>query len=100
MSDPTHVISYELLQIQENLSYEEMQMRIMDHKEKSLRTKIFPLVNVSWQNQRIEEASWELEQEMCNKFPELFENRNCFHDLLSDFTSLSSCIKGKQNFTC
>jgi hypothetical protein len=37
--DPSHVISYKPLQIHENLSYEEVPIQILDHKEQQLRTK-------------------------------------------------------------
>jgi hypothetical protein len=72
--DPSHVISYEPLQIQENLTYEERPIQILDHKEQQLRTKTIPLVKVLWRNHGMEEASWELEQDMKNRYPDLFEN--------------------------
>jgi hypothetical protein len=45
----------------------------MDRKEQQLRTKTIPIVKVLWQNHDVEEASWELEQEMRNRYPYLFE---------------------------
>jgi hypothetical protein len=71
--DPSHVISYKPLQIHENLSYEEVPIQILDHKEQQLRTKTISLVKVLWRNHGVEEASWELEQEMRNKYPHLFQ---------------------------
>jgi hypothetical protein len=71
--DPSHVISYKPLQIHENLSYEEMPIQILDHKKQQLRTKTM-LVKVLWRNHGVEEASWELEQEMRNKYPHLFQD--------------------------
>jgi hypothetical protein len=51
-----------------------MSIQIMGCKEKQLRAKIIPLVKVLWRNHGVEEASWELEQEMKNRYPHLFED--------------------------
>jgi hypothetical protein len=48
-------------------------VQVLDHKEHQLRTKTIPLVKILWQNQGVEEASWELEQEMRDQYPHLFE---------------------------
>jgi hypothetical protein len=79
--DPLHVISYKPKQIHENLSYEEIPTQILDHKEQQLRTKTIPLVKVLWQNHGIEESSWELEQEMRNRYPHLFQGLEIFHSI-------------------
>ena len=34
--DPSHILSYEPLQVKENLSYEEVPIQILDHKEQVL----------------------------------------------------------------
>jgi hypothetical protein len=48
----------------------------MDRKEQKLRMKTIALVKVLWHNHDVEEASWELEQEMQDKYPHLF-NQTC-----------------------
>ena len=53
--DSKHVIEYEPLQIQENLSYEEIPIKILDCKEQVLRTKTIPIVKVLWSNHFTEE---------------------------------------------
>ncbi|XP_062170421.1 uncharacterized protein LOC133876153 [Alnus glutinosa] len=60
--DPSHVISYEPLDIQLNLTYEELLIQVLDCKEQQLRTKTIPLVKFLWRNHNVKEASWELEQ--------------------------------------
>ena len=70
--DPAHIISYEDLEFQPNLSYEEQPIKILDRKEQILRLKTIPLVKVLWRNFSQEEASWELEVEMKKKYPHLF----------------------------
>ena len=55
--DSNHVIEYEPLQMQESLSYEEIPIKILDHKEQVLHTKTIPIVKVLWRNHSIEEAT-------------------------------------------
>jgi hypothetical protein len=70
--DPLHIISYDPLDIQLDLTYEEVPVRILNHKEQQLRTKTKPLVKVLWRNHNVEEASWELERDMRERYPHLF----------------------------
>ena len=55
--DPAHIISYEDLEFQPNLSYEEQPIKILDRKEQILKSKTIPLVKVLWRNFSQEEAS-------------------------------------------
>ncbi|KAM6580404.1 hypothetical protein CsatA_004178 [Cannabis sativa] len=72
VSDPMHVLSYEALELQPDLSYDEQPVQILDKKEKVLRTKTISLVKVLWRNSKVEEATWELESDMRTQYPELF----------------------------
>ena len=72
VSDPTHVLSYEHLRLDQGLSYEEKPVQVLNKKEKVLRTKTVPLVKVLWRNSKSEEATWELESDMRLRYPELF----------------------------
>ncbi|KAL5540066.1 hypothetical protein UlMin_045796 [Ulmus minor] len=58
--------------IDEKLSYEERPVRILDRKTKELRNKTVALVKVLWRNHAVEEATWEREDEMREKYPNLF----------------------------
>jgi hypothetical protein len=71
--DPSHVIRYEPLQLQGDLAYKEVPVKVLDRKVQELRTKSIPLVKVLLRNHEIEEASWELEDEIRNKYPSLFD---------------------------
>jgi hypothetical protein len=62
--DPSHVISYEPLNIQANLTYEELPVQVLDRKEQQLRAKTIPLVKILWRIHGVKEASCELEQKM------------------------------------
>ncbi|XP_071900971.1 uncharacterized protein [Coffea arabica] len=62
--DPNHVLNPEEINIDESLTYEDRPVRILDRKVKKLRTKQIPLVNVLWRNYEVEEAAWEVEEDI------------------------------------
>ncbi|KAA0064005.1 pol protein [Cucumis melo var. makuwa] len=70
--DPSHVVDYEPLEIDENLSYVEQPVEVLAREVKTLRNKQIPLVKVLWRNHREEEATWEREDDMRSCYPELF----------------------------
>ncbi|KAL0537619.1 hypothetical protein IC582_026602 [Cucumis melo] len=71
--NPSHVVDYEPLEIDENLSYVEQPVEVLAREVKTLRNKQIPLVKVLWRNHRVEEATWEREDDMRSRYPELFE---------------------------
>ena len=73
ISDPNHVLKYSSLQIQEDLFYMVEPVQIIDRKEKQLRNKMIPLIKVLWRSQKIEETTWEPEEEMRKSHPLLFQ---------------------------
>ena len=79
VSNPTHILSYKSLKVQEDLSYEEMPMEILDRKDQVLRNKTICLVKVLWRNHSKGEASWEREDEMKSKYPHLFQNGGTYN---------------------
>ncbi|XP_062086463.1 uncharacterized protein LOC133792572 [Humulus lupulus] len=72
-SDQSHVLSYEPLELQPDLSYEVKPVKIVERGIKELRTKRIPLVKVMWSNSVVEEATWELEDDMHENYPEMFK---------------------------
>ena len=70
--DSSHVLDYKPLQLEEDLTYEERPIQILDRGIKELRNKWIPLVKILWRNRSMEEATWECGEEMKNKYPELF----------------------------
>jgi hypothetical protein len=77
--EPSHVLSYDQLQIKDDLSYEEVPIEILDRKEHMLRTKSIPLVKVLWKNHALKEASWEREDIMQSRYPSLFHNQGMYN---------------------
>ena len=56
--DPTHVLSYDPLEIQEDLTFEEQPERILQCEEKVLQNKIIAIEKVFWKNHTIREVTW------------------------------------------
>ena len=70
--DPSHVLTEQPVEIQENLTYEEKPVQILDRREQVLRNKTIPLVKVLWRSHTIEEATWEPKAQMRHQYPHLF----------------------------
>ena len=70
--DPSRVLREQLVQLKENLTYEETPMQIVDHKEQVLRSKVIPLIKVLWKNHEREAATCEPEAQMHHQYPQLF----------------------------
>ena len=68
LSDVTPVVNLEDIEVQDGVTYEEQPVRILDTKEKVLRNKIIRLVKVLWQHHGVEEATWEPELEIREKY--------------------------------
>ena len=71
--DPSHVIDWGELTLDEQTSFVDRPVKILDYKEQVLRTKTIPIVKVLWHHGNVEEATWELESAIQEKYPELFE---------------------------
>ena len=46
ITDPSHILEHEPIKVQDDMSYEEKPVQILDRKEKTLRNKVIPLVKV------------------------------------------------------
>ena len=62
------------LEVDEAVSYEERLVRGLDTRDQVLRGKTIPLVKVLWKHHGIEEATWERELEVREKYSDLFVN--------------------------
>ena len=71
--DPSHVLTEQPVEIQENLTYEEEPVQILDRREQVLRNKTIPLVKVLWRSHTVEEATWEHEEQMKRHYSHLFD---------------------------
>ncbi|XP_073300548.1 uncharacterized protein [Primulina huaijiensis] len=71
ISNPSHVLIHEPLDLMPNLTYQEVPIQILDRKVKVLRNKEIGIIKILWRNQLVEEGTWELEEEMRQRYPEL-----------------------------
>ncbi|XP_030478154.1 uncharacterized protein LOC115695211 [Cannabis sativa] len=73
--DPTHVLKYSNLNLQQDMSYMARPVRVIEKGIKVLRNKTIPLVKILWSDSSDREATWELETDMQKQYPELFSGR-------------------------
>nr|KYP44773.1 Retrotransposable element Tf2 [Cajanus cajan] len=71
ISDLSHVIIPDTVQLKDNLTYETMPVQITDRRIKQLRGKQISLVKVIW-NEDTRDATWELEEKIRKNYPYLF----------------------------
>ena len=50
ISDPSHMLRDQPVELKEDLTYEERPVQIFDRKYQVLRNKVIPLVKVLWMN--------------------------------------------------
>ncbi|XP_070662269.1 uncharacterized protein [Malus domestica] len=72
ISDPSHVIPAQPLEINPDLTYDEEPVTILDWKDKVLRNKTVCLVKVLCKNHSVKEATWEADDRMKEMYPHLF----------------------------
>ncbi|KAL0439270.1 UNVERIFIED_CONTAM: hypothetical protein Slati_2410000 [Sesamum latifolium] len=70
--NPSHILQADTVELEEDLSYQERPICILDKKIQELRNRRIPLVKVLWQNHGVEEATWEREDELRRNHPGLF----------------------------
>ncbi|XP_059281346.1 uncharacterized protein LOC132035044 [Lycium ferocissimum] len=73
VGDDSHKIQPEDVELDENLTYEEGPISIIDRQVRQLRSKKVASVKVLWRNHPTEEATWESEADMRDKYPHLFD---------------------------
>ncbi|XP_019432389.1 PREDICTED: uncharacterized protein LOC109339413 [Lupinus angustifolius] len=72
ISNPSHVIEPDSIQLKDNLTFETLSLRIADRSVKTLRGKEIALVKVIWSQANGEDATWEVESNMKESFPHPF----------------------------
>ena len=73
LKDLEQKIDAEPVIIQQDLTTECHPVRILDFSDRVMRNRTTKYVKVLWTNQSKWEATWELEAQMREKYPELFE---------------------------
>ena len=57
--------------LDQNLTFEEEPITILDRQIRKLRSKEIASVKVQWKHRPVEEATWETESDMRSKYPHL-----------------------------
>ena len=62
--DGNYIIRWDSVLLDENLSYEEEPVAILDREVRKLRSREIASIKVQWKNQPVEESTWEKEADM------------------------------------
>ena len=73
VADPSHIIDFYPIVVQENVTYVKLPASILDCKEKVLRSRTIPYMKTQWQRHSPQKATWELEEDMTQLHPQLFD---------------------------
>ena len=81
--DGKYIIRWDSVLLDENLSYEEEPVAILDRQVRKLRSREISSIKVQWKNRPVEEDTWEKEADMQERYPHLFTDsrtpfRPCF----------------------
>ena len=70
--DGNYIIRWDSVLLDENLSYEEEPVAILDREVRKLRSRYIASIKVQWKNRPVEESTWEKEADMQERYPNLF----------------------------
>ena len=70
--DPIRAVDHEVLELQQDLSYKEHPVRILDQAERRTRQKAIKFLKVQWSHHSEDEATWEREDRLREEYPALF----------------------------
>ena len=81
--DGNYIIRWNSVLLDENFSYEEEPIVILEREIRKLRSREIASIKVQWKNRPVEESTWEKEADMQERYPQLFTDsgnpfRPCF----------------------
>ena len=74
--DPTHMIDWNLVQVEPEDEFQVEPLWVLDRREITLRNRVVAQVKVQWKHFSPEEATWELEGYLRKYHPIMFWERN------------------------
>ena len=77
--DEKHILDYSELTLRPDLTYAVQPVAILDRREKVLKNKVISLVRVAWDPNSPGDSTWELEEEVREKYPYLFSDFQVSH---------------------
>jgi hypothetical protein len=72
---PEEQLSVEGLEVQEDLTYTEKPAQILETADRVTQRKTIRMCKVKWSHHSEEEATWEREDDLMAKYPELFASQ-------------------------
>ncbi|KZV19896.1 hypothetical protein F511_32420 [Dorcoceras hygrometricum] len=72
IANPSHVIRFEPMQLEPDLTYEETP-EILAKENRKLRNRTIPMIKIQWTNHSEREATWEVESEMQKSYPDFLK---------------------------
>ncbi|XP_049364361.1 uncharacterized protein LOC125829152 [Solanum verrucosum] len=72
--DRDYIIKWNSVLFDKDFQYEEEPVAILDRDVRKMRTKEIKFVKVLWKHHTVKEATWEIEKDMQDKYPQLFDN--------------------------
>ena len=75
ISDPSHMLQPQSVELNEDLTFEEEPVAIVDYQVRQLRSKQIPMVKVLRRSNNVVEHTWETEAEMRTTYLYLFSRR-------------------------
>jgi len=71
---PEEQLPLEELDLQDDLTYEESPIKVLDTTERITRSKTIRMCKVQWKHHSEEEVTWEREDDLISKYPQLFSS--------------------------
>ena len=82
--DGNYIIRWDSVLLDENLSYEEEPVAILDREVRKSRSREIASIKVQWKNRPMEESTWEKDADMQERYPHLFtDSRTTFRPCFS-----------------
>ena len=72
---PEEQMALEAVDLQEDLTYKEQPIKVLEVSERVTRSKIIRFCKVQWSNHTEVEATWEREEDLKAEFPHLFSSQ-------------------------
>ncbi|XP_055824294.1 uncharacterized protein LOC129892760 [Solanum dulcamara] len=70
--DRNYIIHWDSVLLDENLSYEEEPVAILYREVRKLRSREIASMKVQWRNCPVVESTWDIEADICGRYPYLF----------------------------
>ena len=72
--DPDRAVDHESIDLQEDLTYKEHPVRILDEAERRTRNNSVKFLKVQWSHHSDKEATWECEDQLRSEYPSFFSS--------------------------